>query len=172
MLTSPHGAVLTDLVRTRGTALLRLAYQLAHNQVAAQDLLQESLASYLTHIESGGATILHREAYLRTIIVHTYTKTRKGVFQLDIFTERHWPQHVTGVDEQVIEREVLWQWLSTLSARQRTVLVLRFYLELGDVEIAQTLECSPGTVRSTGHRAIKSLRRSQSETERRTDMIP
>ena len=48
--------------------------------------------------------------------------------------------------------------LSRLPKRQRAVLVLRYYGGLSDTEIAETLGCSPGTVRSYASRALASLR--------------
>jgi RNA polymerase sigma factor (sigma-70 family) len=51
-----------------------------------------------------------------------------------------------------------WQLLATLPARQRTVLVLRYYLGYSDRDIAGLLKCREGTVRSLATRAFKILR--------------
>jgi RNA polymerase sigma factor (sigma-70 family) len=56
------------------------------------------------------------------------------------------------------EQDAMWRLLSTLPARQRTVLVLRYYFGLADPEIAATLECREGTVRSLASRAFAALR--------------
>jgi RNA polymerase sigma factor (sigma-70 family) len=49
-------------------------------------------------------------------------------------------------------------WLATLPRQQRGAVVLRFYLELSDGEIADLLGCSPATVRSHVSRGLASLR--------------
>ena len=56
------------------------------------------------------------------------------------------------------ERDALWQALRRLPLRQRTVLVLRFYADATDAEIAQSLSCRRGTVRSLASRGLATLR--------------
>lgn len=71
------------------------------------------------------------------------------------------PEHHAELGED--RREVL-QALAGLPARRREVLVLRFYLNLPDAEIAETLGISPVTVRSTASRALDNLARRLEET--------
>jgi RNA polymerase sigma factor (sigma-70 family) len=54
---------------------------------------------------------------------------------------------------------MVWRALAQLTARQRSVLVLRYYEELTDKEVAAVLECSEGTVRSLAARAFAALRK-------------
>lgn len=54
----------------------------------------------------------------------------------------------------------LWQLLAGLPHRQRVVLVMRYYLGHSDAEIAETLGCRRGTVRSLASRALADLRSS------------
>ncbi|MDT4914195.1 MAG: hypothetical protein QOC66_3323 [Pseudonocardiales bacterium] len=56
------------------------------------------------------------------------------------------------------QRDLLWQALRQLPARQRTVLVLRFYADASDSDIAAALGCRRGTVRSLASRALATLR--------------
>jgi RNA polymerase sigma factor (sigma-70 family) len=57
------------------------------------------------------------------------------------------------------ERREVMQALRRLPDRQREVLVLRFYLDAPEAEIARLMGISPGTVRSTAHRALAALGR-------------
>ena len=55
-------------------------------------------------------------------------------------------------------RDQTWRWLATLSGQQRAVLVLRFYEDLADAEIASILGCPASTVRSHARRGLTALR--------------
>ncbi len=56
------------------------------------------------------------------------------------------------------ERMVLWPHVKSLPPRQRAVIVLRYYEDLSEQEIADALGCSRGNVKSTAHHALKALR--------------
>jgi RNA polymerase sigma factor (sigma-70 family) len=59
---------------------------------------------------------------------------------------------------RIAERDSLWRLITTLSARQRAVLALRYYEDLDDDTIARILNCSPATVRVHAMRALAALR--------------
>jgi RNA polymerase sigma factor (sigma-70 family) len=63
-----------------------------------------------------------------------------------------------GFDDAVVDHDRMWHALATLPPRQRTVLVLRFYEDLPDAEIARLLDAKEGTVRSLASRALQTLR--------------
>jgi RNA polymerase sigma-70 factor (ECF subfamily) len=56
------------------------------------------------------------------------------------------------------DNQLLWQALQQLPVRQRTALVLRFYLDLPETEVARLLGVPPGTVKSWVHRGLARLR--------------
>ena len=65
---------------------------------------------------------------------------------------------VDGPADLVGERSALLAALRQLPPRQREVIVLRYWADLTDAQIAATLGCSPGTVRSQLSRALAKLR--------------
>jgi RNA polymerase sigma factor (sigma-70 family) len=67
--------------------------------------------------------------------------------------------------EGVQRRDTTWLLLATLPRRQRAVLVLRFYEDLPDHDIAAALGCTESTVRSNAARALATLRTRLAETE-------
>ena len=70
------------------------------------------------------------------------------------------PDHAT----HVVNSDDLWRALATLSARERVVLVLRYYQDLDDQTIADVLGIKPSSVRATASRALASLRKARDST--------
>ena len=66
-----------------------------------------------------------------------------------------------AVDEMLITNETneaIWEAIGRLSARQSAVIVMRYYLGMGEDEMATELDCAPGTVKSRLHAARQRLR--------------
>jgi DNA-directed RNA polymerase specialized sigma24 family protein len=63
------------------------------------------------------------------------------------------------VEVGVLDRSLLWPLVCGLPARQRAVVVLRYYEDLTEVQISEVLGCAPGTVKSQASAAMKALRR-------------
>ena len=147
-----------EFVAARSGALLRTAYLLAGDWATAEDLLQTALTkTYLAWKRLGGIEAI--EPYARRVLVNTSTSWWRrrwhGERPTDVLPER------AGVDEieQQLDRDALWRHLSALPARQRAVLVLRFYEDMSEAQTAALLEISPGTVKSQTSRALSTLRR-------------
>ncbi|HLW02758.1 MAG TPA: RNA polymerase sigma factor [Ktedonobacterales bacterium] len=70
------------------------------------------------------------------------------------------------LQEEVVQREDIWQALAHLSAEQRRVIALRYGADLTEVDIAHVLGWPVGTVKSRLHRAREQLRLLLSEEER------
>jgi len=66
----------------------------------------------------------------------------------------------------VVDADALWRRLATLGRKQRAVLVLRYYEQLEDEQIADLLNCTPATVRSQASKALRKLRLSSERQER------
>ena len=138
-------------VDARSAALLRTARLLsAGDQHAAEDLVQTSLEkAYVAwpRIQRKGA----QEAYVRSIM------TRAAIDR----TRQRRRRGAVGTDEGPDEVFAL---LAALSPRQRAVMVLRYYDDLSEAQIAQALGCSAGAVKSHASRALSVMRSMTTES--------
>ncbi|MEV4163472.1 SigE family RNA polymerase sigma factor [Nonomuraea dietziae] len=143
--------------------LLRTAYLLTRDWAMAEDLVQTALMkAWLAWSRIGE----EREAYVRKIIVHVHVSWwRRRWRQSEVSTQSP-PDRTVPVDHmgQVDEREIVWRALGRLPARQRAVVVLRFFEDLTEAQVAETLGCSVGTVKSHASRALAKLRIDDSVT--------
>lgn len=145
-------------VIARGPALLRFAYVLSGDGHLAEDLVQEVLARShrrWERIERMQAP----EAYVRKSIVREYLswKRRKASTERVVAAVPDWADHRDHAHDLAVRGE-MWAMLSGLPRAQRAVLVLRFYADLTDEEIAAQLGCGQSTVRAHAARALAKLR--------------
>jgi RNA polymerase sigma-70 factor (sigma-E family) len=148
-----------EYVVARSPALLRTAYLITGNRADAEDLLQTALAK--TYLAWG--RIREREstdAYVRRVLVNTHTsfwrKRRQAtvVPYADVPEPRTRDDHEDGSDLH----DALWRALTALPPRMRAAVVLRYYEQLSEAEVADVLGCSIGTVKSQTARALLKLR--------------
>lgn len=142
-------------VIARGPTLLRFGYVLTADAHLAQDLVQEALIK--AHRRWLHAAADHPEAYVRRIMVNQLLSWRRRRSSGEIagaLPDLPAPDAIATLGE----RELVWGVLSALPRRQRAVLVLRYYEDLADAEIATLLGCAEGTVRSLASRAFATLR--------------
>jgi RNA polymerase sigma-70 factor (sigma-E family) len=148
-----------DFVRSHQASLVRYAFLLSGSDAHAEDLVQD----VLTRIFQRWPTLATSEgnllAYVWRAVTNEYLSWR-----------RRWStRHIHVVDEEVLRRvpadqpsadpdETLWLSLLTLPRQQRAAVVLRYYEGLSDAEIADVLECRPGTVRGHISRGLATLR--------------
>ncbi len=148
------------LVEQRAPALLRLALMLTGDPADAEDLLQATLLRCVRH----GDRIVQMDApaaYLRRVMLNEHTSRGRALRRRirTVTTPHDSPEPVTeSAVGEIDHRDEAWSWLATLPPKQRAVLVLRFYEDLPDAQIAGILGCSEGTVRSNASRALASLR--------------
>ncbi|WP_307868532.1 SigE family RNA polymerase sigma factor [Micromonospora sp. C95] len=147
-----------DFVAARSGALLRTAYLLTGDWGTAEDLLQTALTkTYLAWKRLGGIEAI--EPYARRVMVNTSTSWWRRRWHGERPTEVLPEQAATDELERQLDRDLLWRHLRALPARQRAVLVLRFYEDMSEAQTAAMLEISPGTVKSQTSRALATLRR-------------
>lgn len=129
--------------------LVRLAYLLTGSQTAAEDLVQD------VFLRVGGRLDRLDEpaAYLRRSVTNAcWSWHRRNHREERFVTER--ATIVAGTSD--IE---MWDALARLAPKRRNVLVLRYYLDLPEAEVAELLGWRLGTVKSTTHRALQDLKR-------------
>ena len=152
-----------EYVAARWTALYRTAYLLTANHADAEDLAQTALVkAYLSWSKVTDAA--SPDAYVRRILTNAFLSSRRP---LRVARERlvdapPEPTASTAVDD---DRLTLWPHIAGLPPRQRAVIVLRYYEDLSEQQIAETLGCSPGTVKSTASDALKALKARMTEPE-------
>lgn len=148
-----------EFVHGRSTHLFRLALVLTGwDKAAAEDVLQVALERAYRRrrrlFRDGSA-----EPYVRRIVVNAAidwrrTRGRRAEQSLDVAAD------LTAADGtgQVDDRDVLVRALAALAPKQRAVLVMRYWEDAPDAEIAAALNCSTATVRSQASRALARLR--------------
>ncbi|MFJ6831049.1 SigE family RNA polymerase sigma factor [Streptomyces sp. NPDC091209] len=150
-----------EFVANRSSALLRTAVLLSGgDRHAAEDLLQNAL------IKAAGRwhRIDEPEAYVRQILYRQQVSRWRLKWprrELSVAEPPETSAQVNpGTDASAAAelRVVMRGALARLTARQRTVLVLRYFEDLPEADVARLLGCSVGTVRSTTHRSLARLR--------------
>ncbi|TDV54935.1 SigE family RNA polymerase sigma factor [Actinophytocola oryzae] len=98
------------------------------------------------------------DAYARRVVVRTFlAEDRRGRWRREQLTDTP-PDVAATVDGDGTERLLLTRALAAVPPRQRVVLVLRYWNDLSVAEVAATLRCSAGTVKSQAARGLATLR--------------
>jgi RNA polymerase sigma-70 factor (sigma-E family) len=148
---------LAAFVRARGLELTRFAYLITGDRGRAEDLVQDVLLAL--HRRFGSVLDVNDPAaYARRAIVNAHLSWLRRRRLLELPSDHVPEQPCSDTTEFDVVADQTWELLATLPARQRTVLVLRYYLGYGDNDIAALLDCREGTVRSLATRAFKILR--------------
>ncbi|MEU1039335.1 SigE family RNA polymerase sigma factor [Streptomyces sp. NPDC005907] len=146
-----------EFVAMRSTALLRLAVLLTGgDRHAAEDLLQIALMKAYgrwTHIEQPEAYI--RQIMYRQQVNRWRLRRHRAETTVPVLPE---PDTESATEPDSELRIALWAALGRLTKRQRAVVVLRYFEDLPEAEVATLLGCPVGTVRSTAHRSLAKLR--------------
>jgi RNA polymerase sigma-70 factor (sigma-E family) len=142
--------------------LLRFAVVLCGSRELGEDVLHDVLLRAHQRWAMVGAAD-SPYAYVRTMLVHEHLAWRRKwsrqIPVADLVDARTIPDHAANI----VDRDEVRRRLAGLPARQRAVVALRYYGGLSDNEIAETLQCSPGTVRGYLSRALTTLRVEMSE---------
>jgi RNA polymerase sigma-70 factor (sigma-E family) len=145
------------LYQAHAVALIRLAYIMLGDRPAAEDVVQDAFFGLYRNwhrlADPAGAL-----PYVRSSVLNgCRTALRRRALRRRLTTY----QPPAGSAEAAVlsreERQAVMQAVRRLPGRQREALVLRFYLDLPDQEIARLMGVRPSTVRSATHRALKAL---------------
>ena len=136
------------LYRERYDPMVRLAYLMTGELGPAEDLVQDAFVS----VHRSWSRVEHPAAYLRVAVMNACRSwgRRRSVERL---------RQPPPADSASMAVDELWDVLQTLPARQRAAVVLRFYEDLPDDEIAALLGCRVATVRTMVFRALERLRK-------------
>jgi RNA polymerase sigma-70 factor (sigma-E family) len=152
-----------EYVAARWTALYRTAYLLTGSHADAEDLAQTALVkAYLSWSKVTAAA--SPDAYVRRILTNAFLSGRRPLRVSREHLVDETPEVAVAVPGTE-DRLVLWPHIATLPPRQRAVIVLRYYEDLSEAQIADNLGCSPGTVKSTASDGLKNLKRLIGATE-------
>jgi RNA polymerase sigma-70 factor (sigma-E family) len=147
-------AVLEDaLPRVQRVALL-----LVGDRSAADDLVAEAVARTLPKWRAGG--VADPAAYLRRVVVNLASRRwrRRSLAVRHDRAALNWLQPTTDDDAVVVERDAVVRAVARLAPRRRAVVVLRFYGDLSEAQIAEVLGVRVGTVKSQLSRGLEQLR--------------
>ncbi|GAA1393431.1 SigE family RNA polymerase sigma factor [Catellatospora coxensis] len=148
-----------EYVAMRQGALFRVAYLLTGHQQDAEDLLQVTLTKLALHWPR-----VHRtgspDGYVRKILYRQHISVWRGrrnrrEHAMELLPERGAVDDPAG---EAVLRLALARVLNELTRKQRAVVVLRYYEDLPEAEVAALMGTSIGTVRSQVHRTLTRLR--------------
>ncbi len=146
-------------VAARGTSLFRLACLLTGSPSEAEDLVQDSLEKvYLRWSRVSNADAPY--PYVRRLMVNTLVSSRRRpTGRVEVLRPSPPDAVVESPEQAVLEHQRVWPLVMALPTKQRAVVVLRYYEDLSEQQIADVLGCSPGSVKSQAHDALATLRR-------------
>ena len=158
----------TDFVMGYQGKMVRLAELLTGDRGRAEDLAQDGFGKAYAawnRIRDGDPA-----AYVRRCIVNANTDWWRRRFRYEQPVPQV-PEGLVQVDlaANTAARDVVLRALARLTSRERAVVALRFYLDLSEIQIAEELGISPGTVKSAASRALAKLR---ADAELRSEVAP
>jgi RNA polymerase sigma-70 factor (sigma-E family) len=161
------GPPLAELLEQQWMPLVRLAALLVNDADAAPDIVQDCYEA-VWRLQPQVSDHEHFVAYLRKAVVNRARSRLRRLRTVRSFLAQARP----GDDAPPADRELLaaerqtelLRLVDRLPTRQREVIVLRYYCELSEARTAEAIGVSPGTVKSSAHRALATLRSKMKDT--------
>ena len=159
--TSSHADVLVaELFATEARSLVRLARIFCDDHAAAEDLVQEAFIR-LHRSASTIRDMSRAPAFLRSIVINlARDHNRRGLMSLRHRPTTHRPDTNVGFEDDTVTNEddrAVLAAIRVLPDRQRSCVVLRFYLQYSESEVASTLGISKNSVKTHCRRALATL---------------
>ena len=159
-VTDPPSVDLASVYRTHRLGLLRMAVLLVDDRATAEDVVQDAFLSFqrsVDRLRDPDAAL----AYLRVCVANA---ARSAIRRRQV-ARRHLHRSAVVTDEPPADTELMLaaehqevlKALRRLPDRQREVLILRYWSDLSEAQIAETLGISKGTVKSTASRGMRRL---------------
>lgn len=146
---APAPVDVAALYRDDRSRLVRIATAITLDRAVAEEVVQEAFAQLQRRREQ----VDKPAAYVQRSVVNLSLKHRRRWAVSRAYVPP--PHQLTGVPEL----DETWAVVTRLPARQRAVVVLRFWSDLTEPDIAEALGWPLGTVKSTLHRALATLRK-------------
>lgn len=144
----PWSGPLVELYRERHQPMVRLAYLLTGDRGAAEELVQDAFIA----VHRSWGRVTQPSAYLRVAVVNACRSWgRRRVLERE--------RRPASAEHAFLVADEMWDLLQGLPERQRAAIVLRFYEDLPDREIAAVLGCREATVRTAVFRGLAALRK-------------
>ncbi|NUR72258.1 MAG: SigE family RNA polymerase sigma factor [Hamadaea sp.] len=149
-----------EFAATRLASLARYAMVLTGDTHTAQDLVQETMVRAQLHWRKVSRAD-SPEGYVKRMMINLYVDWRRGSWWRRVLVRSDAGAEVrvsADLAEGAADRDLVWQALARLPRQQRAALVLRFYEDLPDAQIAEALGCTVGTARGYISKALATLR--------------
>jgi RNA polymerase sigma-70 factor (sigma-E family) len=159
----PRAAKVAEIYARHAPAAAEMAYLLTGDRHLAEDLTQEAfirVAGRFHHLRNPEAF----GAYLRRAIINLFlTHIRRRNLERDRWAKLGAASRGEALMPDVAQRDEVWRALTNLPPRQRAALVLRYYEDLSEGEIAGTMGCSAAAVKALVGRGLQTLRSEMTE---------
>jgi RNA polymerase sigma factor (sigma-70 family) len=144
----PPREAVEDAYRRLRPAMVRLAHLLTGSLEQAEDVVHDAFMACAAR----WAIVEAPDAYVRRAVTNqAFTALRRAGRERD---KADRAGRAAPLTVGIPEVDETWAALRRLPDRQRMALVLRFYEDLAEADIARLLDCRPGTVRSLIHRGL------------------
>ena len=151
----------TDVYRAERDGLVRLAYLMTGSQAVAEDLVQDTFVRVMARLDPDASP----GAYLRRSVINAcYSWHRRAWREVPPCDDDSPSRPGHGGDGADLGSDhggdvEMCDAIERLAPRRRSILVMRYYLDMSEADVAATLGCRVGTVKSTTHRALADLRK-------------
>ncbi|MFI6980823.1 SigE family RNA polymerase sigma factor [Embleya sp. NPDC050154] len=155
----PARPTLTELYHAQRLGMVRLSILLVDDLGTAEDVVQDAFTALYRRFGEELDDVDNALAYLRTSVVNLSRSVLRRRRTARAYVPPHEPDASSPEDVVVLSEEHLRVLgaVQRLAPRQREVLVLRYWSDMTEAQIAETLGLSRGAVKSTASRAIDAL---------------